>query len=155
MFYSAETPEVAVGELGSPAAQCSVAEFEMRQPFRVVDFANLPDTPGIFSTAPRERILGLAFLHEFALMLSQPIARDERAHIEYTPTQVLTEFLRDFKFKSGSIEGVRYKSSVVKGGTNLVLFATQNDVIGGYVDPDSGPVTPPWIALVSAWQQRI
>jgi len=38
------------------------------------------------------------------------------------PSQVVTEFLRDYDFAGGKIDGIRYPSAVAKKGVNVVLF---------------------------------
>ena len=39
----------------------------------------------------------LLFMNKFLHDFSSPIERDDRIHIEYVPTQVITEYLRDAK----------------------------------------------------------
>ena len=59
--------------------------------------------------------------------------------MDYIPTQVFTEFLRDYPFRGGRIDGLRYRSATGQKGANVVLFAgpkdvegaTQNDVFAG------------------------
>ena len=79
------------------------------------------------------------FLRQFAKLISAAVTRDEGAHIEYVPTQVFTEYLRDYPFFNGHpLDGVRYRSATGTAGTNVVLFATQNDVVDAGVDLDVG-----------------
>ena len=68
------------------------------------------------------------FLGGFARDIAKPIVRDERVHQEYVPTQVVTEFIRFVLRPVG--DGVAYASARVDG-TNLVLFASQEDCLGG------------------------
>jgi hypothetical protein len=76
---------------------------------------------------PRQNLI---FLHEIADEISQPIARDDRVHVEYVPTQVVTEFLRTVATSNGSrIDGIRYRSSRRSGGSSLVLFADQANLV--------------------------
>jgi hypothetical protein len=69
-------------------------------------------------------------LHSFAEQIAAPVARDDRVHVDYIPTQVLTEFLRDFRFECGPIDRIRYPSATPVKGANVVLFADQDSVYG-------------------------
>jgi RES domain len=56
--------------------------------------------------------------------LSAPITRDSHTHIEYVPTQVVTEYFRfTFAEEQGlPIDGIVYPSSRMKGKNACVLF---------------------------------
>ena len=79
----------------------------------------------ISSTRPGEKIspsLGEEF--------SEPIERDNQVHIEYVPTQVVTEYLRGMKTREDlSIDGIRYGSARHGGGRSLVLFCDPHNLI--------------------------
>ncbi|WP_334000280.1 RES family NAD+ phosphorylase [Sphingomonas aurantiaca] len=89
---------------------------------------DLPPIPGFFSTASRPRRQYLSFLHAFARRISLPVPRNDRTNVNYLPTQVFTEFLRDADFDGRRVDGIRYPSATGEGGSNVVLFATQTDV---------------------------
>ncbi len=62
--------------------------------------------------------------------ISRPIARDDRIHIEYVPTQVVTEYVRNTLSVEGKpIDGIRYASSRNNSGTAIVLFADQDNLV--------------------------
>jgi len=68
-------------------------------------------------------------------------------HIEYVPTQVVTEFLRTTKLPEGvKLDGIRYRSSRKDGGISLVLFADRRNVKGASDDTWAKP--DPWLELV-------
>ena len=153
MFYAAETRSVAVAEIQSPIAY--VGTFVLHRDIAVLDLVNLPDIPGIFSGDERWRRLGLQFLHDFRKDVMKPVARDERTHIDYIPTQIVTEYFRHHGAGGIQLDGVRYPSTVVPGGRNLVLFATQADV-ESVTEPEDGFLerglisTPkPWLKLIA------
>jgi hypothetical protein len=76
---------------------------------------------------PRPR---LRFLHSVSREISRPVARDDRIHIEYVPTQVVTEYVRTaVTIDSRRIDGIRYQSSRHEARTALVLFADQDNLI--------------------------
>jgi RES domain len=63
-------------------------------------------------------------------LISRRIARDDRVHIEYVPTQVVTEYVRTaVKIDARRVDGIRYQSSRRKAQTALVLFADQEHLI--------------------------
>ena len=148
MFYGAETSAVAIAEIRS--SLFSMGSFKIMRPIQVLDLAALPRVPGFFSTATQRERLGLRFLGEFAKMISEPVARDDRTHIDYIPTQVFTEFLRDFHFVRGPIDGIRYNSAAGIGGANVVLFATNENVQDAKAAYDPNE----WIRLVAVKHSR-
>jgi hypothetical protein len=78
--------------------------------------------------------------------ISSPIARDDRVHIKYVPTQVVTEFLRTAKLPEGvKLDGIRYRSSRRDGGISLVLFADRRNVADA--SDDTSPEPDPWLKL--------
>jgi hypothetical protein len=143
MFYGAETAALAEAEISDPLF--SLGRFKTNRTIRILDLAALPKVPGFFSTASQRERLGLSFLREFSRLISEPVRRDNRTHVDYIPTQVYTEFLRDFKFKEGAIDGIRYNSATDVVGANVVLFATNDNVRdkNDLLDPSR------WLRLVS------
>ena len=128
MFYGAESTRLALAEVRQ--RRVSLGRFETLRPLRLVDLVDLPPVPGFFSDASRTRRQYLAFLHSFAAEVAKPIPRDERVNVDYLPTQVFTEFLRDAPFRLGPVDGIRYPSATGERGANVVLFATRDDVEG-------------------------
>lgn len=128
MFYGAESRKLAVAEVRDSKA--SIGRFRTTRKIRILDLANLPPMPGFFSGASRNHRLYLSFLHAFTREIVKPVPRDERTHIDYLPTQVFTEYLRDARFKGKRIDGIRYPSATGEAGANVVLFATQEDFVG-------------------------
>lgn len=77
----------------------------------------------------------------------QPVDRSDHVNVDYIPTQVFTEFIRDFQFKRGKIDGLRYRSATGENGTNYVLFAGHEDVVG-VAPPERFITRSPWLELV-------
>ena len=77
--------------------------------------------------------------------MSRRIERDDRVHIEYVPTQVVTEFIRaKVIWGESKVDGIRYASSVKKGHASYVFFADQSNVVG---TPASGVADDGWLRL--------
>jgi hypothetical protein len=132
MFYVAMDPETAIAETLSAEdrsrAVGTLATLELSSDVSVVDFAKLPRCPSIFTpnSWPGDRA-SLQFLHALSREFSKTVERDDRQHIEYVPTQVVTEYLR-YRFRpERPVEGLRYRSARRPGGTNLALFYRWDD----------------------------
>jgi hypothetical protein len=54
-------------------------------------------------------------------MIAQPVARDDRVHIDYVPTQVVSEFLMH-AFNERGVTGMKFASAKAPGA-NVVLFS--------------------------------
>ncbi|MBI3348325.1 HEPN-associated N-terminal domain-containing protein [Pelomonas aquatica] len=121
MLYVASSRRTAVME--TRVTRADVGRWLALKPLRVLDLRELPAVPGLFSEVGRQRRLVLRFLHAFAADVMKPVERDERVHIDYLPSQVVTEFLRDFAFPGGRLDGIAYGSTVHRQGWNVVLFA--------------------------------
>lgn len=151
MFYAAESEAVAVQETRS---QCvSVGRFRTERDLRILDLTNLPSIPGIFSGVERMGRLGLIVIHAFAREITRPVDRTDRVHIDYIPSQVITEFIRGRKFTGGKVDGICCPSTPGVSGRNIVLFATQRDLMEADSRPvsdGSWPKPDPWIRLVDA-----
>jgi hypothetical protein len=126
MFYGSEKRLTARAEVQNVA--CSLARFTTTRRLRILDLIDLPIDRGIFSNYTRNEVNAISFLRQFARLISQPIDREIRTVLDYIPTQVLTEYLRDATFSGKKIDGIRFASAArkVKRGSpphaNVVLF---------------------------------
>lgn len=142
MFYGAFDLSTAQLETVDPAHDAgqtlSVGTFRPLRKLRVLDLADLPDIPSVFEEDGHHRIHPLRFLHAFAYDIVQPIARDGREHIEYVPTQIVTEYFRRvFRDTEGKgIDGIIYTSSRPGGGRAFVLFCENEQCFAA----EDGPV---------------
>jgi hypothetical protein len=129
MLYAAEDIDTALAETVDPVRDAgkvaTVATFCTTENSQVVDLGRLPSVPSIFDPRPeaaRERA-ELGFLHGFRRDVSAPIKPDNRIHIEYVPTQVVSEYLR-YLLRDGDgrgVDGLAYDSAQADG-RNVVLF---------------------------------
>jgi len=128
MFYGALDRDTAIREVksNSPTA-ASIGQFDLLHEIRVVDLMALPPTRGIFADGTRQEKAAIAFLHQFVDDATLPIDRDGREHIEYAPTQIVTEYFRHrflYEYEPGrksQVHGILYPSSKSEG-INAVLF---------------------------------
>jgi hypothetical protein len=133
MMYVADDMRTALAETADKPGTFALGEFITGRDALLLDLTNLPAVPSLFedipdtlSYDPRPRIL---FLWKLSREISRPIARDDRVHIEYLPTQVVTEYLRTSVTVDGKkVDGIRYRSSRSGVGTAIVLFANQDNI---------------------------
>jgi hypothetical protein len=127
--YASFEKETALLEATGDFPEWSIGEFELLRDVPVVDLTEIPDVPSIFEDGPRE---SLQFLNRFAEDVSQPFTPDLETHVEYSPTQVVSEYLRH-RFrdkKSRPVGGILYWSAKASGKKNLALFMGADEVEG-------------------------
>jgi hypothetical protein len=151
MFYSAGDRETALTEVLEPGDEvASVGRFETDTSVWVVDLDRLPPVPSLFDDDRRHLRAPLRFLHGFSHDFVKPIERNGREHIEYVPTQIVTEYFRHhFRVREGDdIHGIAYTSARRAGGRCVLLFADGDQCYGSGETPRSK--ARPGLELVSA-----
>lgn len=82
--------------------------------------------PSVFDASKKREHQGALFLTHFLNAISQPISRDGSEHVDYVPTQVVSEyFAQVFKPIANSskrIDGIKFASAEISAGRNLVFF---------------------------------
>jgi hypothetical protein len=159
MMYAADDMQTALAETADKPGMFALGEFVTGRDALLLDLTHLPTVPSFFEEIPdtleydpRPRI---QFLWNLSREISRPIARDDRVHIEYLPTQVVTEYLRTSVVVDGrKVDGIRYRSSRNGVGTAIVLFANQDNIEGvpGGFDYASGDR---WLTLKSVSEKRV
>jgi hypothetical protein len=135
MFYGAFDLDTAHAETFDPTAHAgkvlSVGTFRPLRNLTLLDLAELPPVPSVFDLDRQPLIHALRFLHAFAADISQPIARDGREHIEYVPTQIVTEYFRRLFQSTDSrrLDGIIYRSAKNAGTKAVVLFCENEQCI--------------------------
>jgi hypothetical protein len=142
MFYGALDCATCLAELGYAAERssdaCTVGIFKTAREFSILDLTKIPPVPGMFE--PNEHLASqranLIFLRGFQEDISKPVEKDDRAHVEYVPTQIVTEFFRRVvKDAHGEpVRGILYPSAQFGGGTSCVLFFENHETCS--VHPD-------------------
>lgn len=127
-FYGAEGLDTALAEAraskDADRPAWSAGRFATTSDCVVLDLVNLPEPPSLFDRDRRHLRRPLLFLAEFAAEVSKPLLGDDREHIDYVPTQVVSEFLR-VAFEPETVEqvqGIRYHSAQHRDGVCVVLF---------------------------------
>ena len=114
-------------------------EFHVRAATRIVDLGLAPEIPSFFDlTQSVDRSEKLRFLHEFRDDVTKPIERDGLVHVNYVPTQVITEYLRrafQTDAEGEPVFGLQLASSRDAAGHNVVVFLDNEHC----VDPEEDP----------------
>lgn len=132
VFYGALDEATALAETARGKPALSIGTFALTRSARILDLTALPPVPSIFDLGRRGERMSLRFLRRFCADISEPIVPDDRIHVEYTPTQVVAEFIRmRFRDQAGNaVDGVLYPSSRRNDGRNLVLFLNRAHIEG-------------------------
>jgi len=127
-LYLAFDEKTALGEvLSGPPSTAAIGSFETVQDLIVLDLSDIPPLPSIFDDDHRWEREQLLFLQRFAKAIARPVRKDGREHVEYVPSQVVSEyFSRVFLSDDGQpINGLIYPSAVCPGGKNVVIFPSR------------------------------
>lgn len=126
MFYGAMKKNTALIEVvdteDKKRKYVTSAIFRNKEKLNLIDFTKLPQLNPFNPKQLKDYYL-LSFLNEFVEDLSKPIQHDNKIHIEYVPTQILTEFFRyihpNHKIR---VDGIIYPSSKDWNAKAVVLF---------------------------------
>ncbi|WP_173003066.1 HEPN-associated N-terminal domain-containing protein [Chitinophaga sp. SYP-B3965] len=128
MFYAGFDRDTAIEETidynNTKKKRITSGRFLPKCTIRVLDFSRLPQLPSIFDEEKFPDYFPISFLKSFVTDLSGSIVHDGKEHIEYVPTQIVTEFFR-FTFAETNtlpINGIVYPSSRCRGKNACVLF---------------------------------
>ncbi|UUV32356.1 RES domain-containing protein [Amycolatopsis roodepoortensis] len=145
MFYGSNDIETAIAEISAHSKEpyAVVGRFETVRDLTLLDLTTLPALPSLYTPAGRTRErYDLVFLRRFARDLAKPIALDGREHIEYVPTQVITEYLR--YISPLGVNGILFRSAQ-NGGVCCVLFCDASACLDPGQQPE--PFVEPLLVL--------
>jgi len=134
MFYGAFDANTSVKETYDPKRgkkkYISIGEFHPIRDLYFLDLGSLPAIPSVFDADGRHLIQPLLFFHGFATDIAKPISRNGKEHIEYVPTQIVTEFFKHIYKTSGGqrLDGIIYKSSKKEDSESCVIFCENHQV---------------------------
>lgn len=143
MFYGASSLSAALAEARSASAErpevLTVGEFEAAQDLLLIDLTREVAVPDVLDEERGDRRPELRFLSSYRDEALRPVTRDGAEHIDYVPTQIVSEYFRSgFRTKAGQrVHGIRYPSVQSAGETNVVLFIGSDRVAnpGGQREP--------------------
>lgn len=130
MFYGAMDSHTAYQEVAPttliPMKNITIGTFLTLRPLTLINLSQTPSIPSLFDIENLPLRSSVKFLREFTANVSKPIQKDGFEHIEYVPTQIITEYFRMlFPRQHGlPVEGLLYPSAKNKDGTCIALFCT-------------------------------
>lgn len=141
MFYCSADPVTAVAEIAVHDIRpfAVIGEFTSRRPLRILDLTKVQTRPSPFDPDHWADTRMLSFLAQFAADLSRPVIADDRQHVEYAPTQVLTEYLR--WAPEQKIDGIEMRSSQT-GASTYILFIGANEISDLSTDEETTTAPP-------------
>jgi RES domain-containing protein len=131
-LYLAFDQQTALAEIQhGQSDQSAIGQFEVLRDLQILNLTKLPDLPSIFDDNSRDEREGLIFLESFIEEITKPVEKDNRKHIDYVPSQVVSEYFA-LVFQPGNgehLDGILYPSAVHPSGRNLVLFPSERTYI--------------------------
>ncbi|SNC74477.1 RES domain-containing protein [Marinobacter sp. es.048] len=123
-YFAMERSTAVFEVVGAPPTGVSIGTFRTVRPLLAVDFTFIPQPPSIFDTDNKLTRDALIFMSEFVASISDPVAKDGKQHIEYVPSQIVSEYLGQIlKTSRGRvIDAVIYQSTLNPDGINVVVF---------------------------------
>lgn len=96
MFYVTHDIETAIAETwdGKEDSVASIGKFKTLEEYLIIDLSNIPPIPSLFDEERRHLRETIKFLEAFMIDFSRPINKDGKEHIDYVPTQIVTEYFR-------------------------------------------------------------
>jgi HEPN/RES N-terminal domain 1/RES domain len=134
MFYGSDDAETAIAEIDdNPSLGIWVGTFRTARPALILDLTALPRRYRFFEIEPDSSDAdryAIEFLHSFVESMAEKVERGDREHVDYVPTQLVTEYFRTtFRHAGSIIDGIRYFSAQRPKGKSLVLFADQANIV--------------------------
>ena len=117
-LYLSNDPKTCIYEVRpSVLDYITVGIFKLKSPIQIISLKDINEvSPFILEDDIEELIVHKKYLQKLEYELSKPLRRND-SHLEYLPTQYLSEFI-----KSIGIVGFEFRSSINRGGFNLVIF---------------------------------
>lgn len=131
MFYGAfdvTTCELEVVDLSWGNSRITIGEFINLSPLNLIDFGKSSFIPSLFDVDERKHRAVGRFIESFVSDLSIPVSLDDKDHLEYVPTQVVTESLRTFFSRNRKFDGIIYNSVKNPPGKCVVLFCPNGSI---------------------------
>jgi hypothetical protein len=128
MFYGAFDQDTAIRETYNPVdgtlKKAATGEFSPIRDLRIVDLSRSFFVPSLFDPELQTLRPYFSFMRDFVEDFTKPIERSDRAHADYVPTQVVTEYFRHVYRTDDDhqIDGIIYPSSKT-GSKAIVIFA--------------------------------
>jgi hypothetical protein len=118
-LYLSNDPKTCIYEVRpSVLDYITVGKFKLKQGIEIISLKDINEvSPFLLEDGIEDFMIHKKYLQKLEFELSKPLRRND-SHLEYLPTQYLSEYI-----KSLGVVGFEFRSSINKGGFNLVIFA--------------------------------
>lgn len=138
MFYGSTDRDVCLREITDEAGYFACGTFQVDREIVLIDLTGKISIPSLFDQNFNQDRPLWRFIRYFLDDFRKPVVKDQREHIEYVPTQVVSEYFRSSNHKDiGRISGVLYDSSRVSGKDAVVLFADSSSITEEFYSSES------------------
>ena len=156
LFYGSSDIETVAAEIarGDTRSIAVIGEFKTTEPLYILDFTAAPVQFSPFSVEYRAANVVGSFLEHFADQISKPVIADGREHIDYAPTQLITEFLRwtPVQYAEGityPLDGIAWKNPDTEGKSYVVFTDLRGDKYFS-TGQNNEPEPPPKLTLAQS-----
>ena len=162
-FYGAFEMQTCIAELRPAVGEkIATAQFTLARPVLVLDttgFAGRPKAINIFAKTHIKRMRLWKFMTQFMNEIAQPCLPSDE-HLDYVPTQVVSEYLTHLHRLGGAhegktIDGIIYRSAQRTGGKNIAIFKNAGSVEGSKNDGLRWLRSEPGLKVVDASVQSV
>ena len=135
LYTSLDSKTPIVEVITRPGIRYGLAEMETQRGLQVLDLSVLPPMPGIFNLDSYDLRQALIFLREFSQDIAKQVDKSkEGEHLEYIPTQIVSEYFRyvfqpDKANPDERLDGLIFNSAQNPKGKNLVLFTATHEEV--------------------------
>ena len=126
LFYASADPQTAIAEIAGHGVEplAVIGKFTNTRELRILDLTATPSPISPFCVDLRQPARMARFLSSFINYITAPVIPDGRQHVEYAPTQLLTEYLR--WVPQPKLDGIALPSAQT-GERTYVLFFDRSD----------------------------
>lgn len=126
LFYGSADPQTAIAEIAGHGADpyAVIGRFTNTRTLRILDFTQKSPRPSPFNLTKREQARMARFLDSFVRYVTAPVIPDDRQHVDYAPTQMLTEYLR--WVPQPKLDGIALPSAQDGLPTYVLFFGRSN-----------------------------
>ncbi|WP_264669801.1 RES domain-containing protein [Arthrobacter sp. VKM Ac-2550] len=140
MFYGSESAITAIREIAAHGTRkyARIGAFKNKRELVILDLTRIPALPSIFDKQSRPKYGVYQFFANFRKNVAAPLHPDGRPHMQYLPTQVVTEFFR--WVPRTKIDGIKLFSAQ-DGTPTYVLFVDRSEVADELQEKDQPSAT--------------
>ena len=135
-MYASADPQTAIAEIAGHGVEpfAITGQFDSVRTLFILDLTKRPDLSkagSLFDSSCWDRLRMIMFFDGFVEHITRPVIPDGRQHIEYTPTQVVTEYLR--WTSPHPLDGIALPSAQT-GEKTYVFFCGTEGIVDEHID---------------------